>query len=196
MLDSLKNAPDAATVSEAKERLKEIQKSGSERLAKMSPAPKAVPSVGNVVVGAKVRVNATGMTGKVARVDGDKVEVIVGMMSTTLKKGEFTVIGMPGKPAPAKKSSTTTMRFEAAASASGELHLRMLRAEEAQYELERYLDRAIMAGLESVRIVHGKGEGILRDMARQVLKRHTGVKSCRDADPEEGGHGVTIAQLK
>jgi DNA mismatch repair protein MutS2 len=50
--------------------------------------------------------------------------------------------------------------------------------------------------LDSVRIVHGKGEGILRKATQELLHRHASVTRYRDGEPAEGGHGVTIAVLK
>jgi DNA mismatch repair protein MutS2 len=71
-----------------------------------------------------------------------------------------------------------------------------MRAEEAQRDLERFLDDALLAGLPSVRIVHGKGEGILRQLTRDYLKKHPNVGKFEDADPSAGGAGVTVATLK
>jgi DNA mismatch repair protein MutS2 len=71
-----------------------------------------------------------------------------------------------------------------------------MRAEDAIEELERFLDDAVLAGLHSVRIVHGKGEGVLRKVTQERLRAHPHVKRFRDADPEEGGQGVTIAEFE
>jgi DNA mismatch repair protein MutS2 len=60
----------------------------------------------------------------------------------------------------------------------------------------RFLDDAVLASMPSVRIVHGKGEGILRKITREHLKSHRGVQSFRDGEPGEGGSGVTIAVLE
>ena len=68
--------------------------------------------------------------------------------------------------------------------------------EEAEEELTKFVDEAVLAGLPSVRIVHGKGEGILRKMTRELLRKHSGVGVFRDGEPGEGGAGVTVATLK
>jgi DNA mismatch repair protein MutS2 len=65
-----------------------------------------------------------------------------------------------------------------------------MRAGRAEIELEKFLDDAVMARLEKVRIVHGKGEGILREMTHQILKLRSDVADYHDADPAEGGFGV------
>jgi DNA mismatch repair protein MutS2 len=75
------------------------------------------------------------------------------------------------------------------------LHLRGQRAEEALLELDKYLDRAYLARLPEVRIVHGKGTGTLRRLIREELQRHPLVASHRPGLPEEGGNGVTVAEM-
>jgi DNA mismatch repair protein MutS2 len=80
--------------------------------------------------------------------------------------------------------------------ASTEIHLRQMRAEDALQELERFLDDAMLAGVPSVRIVHGKGEGILRKITQDYLRRSGHISSFSDAAPAEGGSGVTIATFK
>ena len=77
-----------------------------------------------------------------------------------------------------------------------ELHLRGMRADEVLPELTKYLDDAYLAGLLSVRIVHGKGTGTLRQVVREALAGHPLVASFRDGELNEGGAGVTIAKLQ
>jgi len=76
-----------------------------------------------------------------------------------------------------------------------EVSLRGLRADDALETLEKYLDRAYLAGLSSVRIVHGKGTGTLRQLTRDLLREHPLVAEVREAAAYEGGEGVTIARL-
>jgi len=77
----------------------------------------------------------------------------------------------------------------------GELLLRRLTVEEALYRLDQYLYDAFMAGLLSVRIVHGKGTGTLRRAVHESLARHPLVKSYRLGDYGEGDYGVTVVEL-
>jgi DNA mismatch repair protein MutS2 len=86
--------------------------------------------------------------------------------------------------------------LQRAQSAATEIHLRGTRAEDAMDELDRFLDDAVLAGLPSVRIVHGKGEGILRSLTRERLRGNRNVKSFREGEPGEGGAGVTVAVFK
>ena len=76
-----------------------------------------------------------------------------------------------------------------------ELRLRRLSVDEALFQLDQYLNDAFMAGLPSIRIVHGKGMGKLRRAVHDLLARHPLVKSYRLGDYGEGDYGVTIVEL-
>jgi DNA mismatch repair protein MutS2 len=76
-----------------------------------------------------------------------------------------------------------------------ELHLRHLTVDEALFRLDRYLNDAFMADLPSVRIVHGKGTGTLRQAVHNLLDKHPLVKSYRLGDYGEGDYGVTIVEI-
>jgi DNA mismatch repair protein MutS2 len=76
-----------------------------------------------------------------------------------------------------------------------ELRIRRMRIEEALPKLDHYLNSAFMAGLPWVRIVHGKGTGVLRQAVHEVLTGHPLVKSFRFGDWGEGGTGVTMVEL-
>ena len=76
-----------------------------------------------------------------------------------------------------------------------EVHLRHLTVDEALLKLDKYLNDAFMAGLYQVRVIHGKGTGTLRQVARAHLAKHPLVKSYRAGGYGEGGAGVTIVEL-
>jgi DNA mismatch repair protein MutS2 len=78
---------------------------------------------------------------------------------------------------------------------SAELDLHALTEEEALPALDRYLNTAFMAGYSEVRIVHGKGSGILRQAVNRELRKHPLVKSFRIGGHREGQTGVTIVRL-
>jgi len=69
-------------------------------------------------------------------------------------------------------------------------------AEEALFRLDLYLNEAFIAGLPRVRVVHGKGMGTLRHVARELLTGHPLVRSFRPGEPAEGGAGVTVAEME
>jgi DNA mismatch repair protein MutS2 len=76
-----------------------------------------------------------------------------------------------------------------------ELDLHHLTADEALMRLDQFLSEAYGAGLISVRIVHGKGTGVLRRVVREQAARHPLVKAFRPACEWEGGAGVTVLEL-
>lgn len=78
---------------------------------------------------------------------------------------------------------------------SMELDLRGLRADEALIQMEEFLDKAVRDGLSSVRIIHGKGTGALRDAIREHLPRHPMAKSFAPEARERGGDGATLVEL-
>ena len=78
---------------------------------------------------------------------------------------------------------------------SAELDLRGLRAEEALEQLEGFLDKAIRDGLSSVRIIHGRGTGALRQAVRERLAGHPLARTFDPESPEHGGDGATVVEL-
>ncbi|MFJ7826996.1 endonuclease MutS2 [Psychrobacillus sp. NPDC096623] len=77
-----------------------------------------------------------------------------------------------------------------------ELDLRGERYEDAIIRTEKYLDDAVLANYPRISIIHGKGTGVLRQAIQQFLKNHSRVKSYRFGEAGEGGHGVTVVELK
>lgn len=76
-----------------------------------------------------------------------------------------------------------------------EISLRGLLVDDALYELEKYLDDALLAGLDKVFVVHGKGTGALRRAVHDYVKDHPHVKNWHIAEPSDGGYGVTVVEL-
>ncbi len=62
--------------------------------------------------------------------------------------------------------------------------------------VEEYLEQCIQAGLSEVRIIHGRGAGVQRDIVRSVLEKHERVVSFQDAPPQAGGWGATLVVLR
>jgi DNA mismatch repair protein MutS2 len=79
--------------------------------------------------------------------------------------------------------------------ARGELRLRHLTVDEALPRLSLFLHDTYTSGMPQVRIIHGKGTGMLRETVRRELKKHPLVKSYRAGDKWEGGEGVTVVEF-
>ena len=95
-------------------------------------------------------------------------------------------------PAAKKSPERTPVRVTVAES---EVSLRGLTVEEAEPLLTRAIDDAVLADLPYLRIIHGKGTGVLRDFVQSVLKRDPRVKRFSLAPANQGGHGVTVAEF-
>ena len=68
--------------------------------------------------------------------------------------------------------------------------------DEATSEVEKFLDRAFLAGLPRIRVVHGSGMGILRKALRRYLQQHPHVASIAEPPQKEGGGGATVVELR
>ena len=78
---------------------------------------------------------------------------------------------------------------------SDEVDLHALTVDEAMLKLDKYLHDAYMAGFSRVRVVHGKGTGVLRQAVRRELSGHPLVRSHRPGEKGEGGAGVTVVEF-
>jgi len=94
-----------------------------------------------------------------------------------------------------KTRNVSGIKSRAERKASGEIDLRGMASDEAILELDKYIDNAVLSGLLSICIIHGKGTGVLRKNVQAHLKRHKNIKSYRLGTFGEGENGVTIAEL-
>jgi DNA mismatch repair protein MutS2 len=124
--------------------------------------------------------------------NGEEAEVQAGAMRTRVPLDDIERVARPKKDEEAERTPVT----QSSQSSPGmELDLRGMTAEEARQRLDRYLDDAAMSTLPWVRIIHGKGTGVLRRTVREFLSGHPLVTSHEAARPKDGGEGVTLAQL-
>lgn len=192
LFDRLKKS-GLSNLDDARTKLKELNERGESLARRTKPvAPAREAAV--VVKGMAVKVRGYSQRGTVLEDPRDgKAIVQVGPLRMTLNTSDLEPERTPETP---KLKARKSSQLEKAQTAHVELDLRGERAEDAENKLQRFIDDTILAGLGSVRIVHGKGEGILRKVTQETLKGHKGVQSFRDGDPEEGGQGVTIAALR
>lgn len=194
VFDELKSGASPQALDRARERLRAIQEAGGELADGLRPETRgATPA--KIERGMSVRVVGYNQIGTVLTDPKDgQVQVQVGMMRMNVK---VTALQAAEPPKPAAKPSTHAgLGLKKMQFATTELVLVAERAETALPKLEKFIDDALLAGLSNVRIVHGKGEGILRKLTHDALRKHRGVRSFRDGDATEGGQGVTIATLE
>ena len=147
-------------------------------------------------VGDVVRIMGLNVQGAVQSIDsgGDEATVIVGDARFTLDVGRLTPVE-EGTPVEEPRQSRSVNYDLEPVVMSNELRILGMRADEAAVSVEEFLDRALRNGADSVRIVHGKGRGVLRQSVQETLDRNSLVKSYRYADHREGGIGVTVVEL-
>lgn len=128
----------------------------------------------------------------VEQVGKNEYQVQLGIMKMNVKANDLE--GVKSKPVVERKPHVTVRGRES--SVKTELDLRGKRYEDAQVEVERYIDDALLAGYNQVSIIHGKGTGALRKGVHEWLQRHSRVKNLRMGGMNEGGGGVTVVELK
>ncbi len=142
--------------------------------------------------GDEVEVRGTAIRGELVSVMGASARVRRGTVTFEVQAEQLRRLGRP--PA-VTTSGAVPARASADESSPTELRLLGMRVHEAIAHLERFLDRAQGAGVASVRIVHGLGTGALKRAVTEYLARSEYCTRFQDAEPSEGGAGVTIAEL-
>ncbi len=147
---------------------------------------------GPIRIGDTVFVPQYATAAEVVSLQNGQVEVQLGRFRATvpLQGLELKERAQEQKPEPATKDLDTETE-----SPGMELDLRGQVAEEALLNMDQYLDKAFLARLPWVRIIHGRGSGVLRQVVRQELHRHALVSSYRPGKEGEGGDGVTVAKM-
>ena len=153
-------------------------------------------------VGDDVNVSGQLSIGQITHISGNKAEVVFGQMKmhidlNKLEKARKTDIKK-------EKGNSQAGRFKGImsdindkmANFKMQLDLRGKRADEALEEVRHYIDDAILLSVSEVSILHGKGNGILREVIRAYLASVPEVKRFKDAATDMGGSGITIASLR
>jgi DNA mismatch repair protein MutS2 len=136
-------------------------------------------------------------TGTVTEISGNNVVVQTGLIKTKTKLSNLRLVDTPVVITAEKKKQTARSYISAIdRSCSSEIDLRGKTGDEAWPLVDRYLDKASMAGLNSVRLVHGKGTGALKNYLWGMLRNDSRVKSYRIGVHGEGDGGVTVVTLK
>ena len=94
-----------------------------------------------------------------------------------------------------KTRNVTGLSSKAQRKVSGEIDIRGMASDEAIMELDKYIDNAVLSGIGTVTIIHGKGTGVLRAAVHSYLRSNKSIKTFRVGLFGEGENGVTIAEL-
>jgi DNA mismatch repair protein MutS2 len=138
-------------------------------------------------------------------VERDVFEVALGPIKMRVKRADLAVPQKPTETTPKydplaaarrQRNVHISVTSESTDDMRMEINLIGRTVDEATEELEKYLDRAFLAGLPRVRIIHGHGAGILRRGVREFLKGHPHVAGIEEAPQNEGGQGATLVELR
>lgn len=190
---------DFQAINDAKVSARKHMNAAQEALHLREETPEPETPSRPIAAGDRVELPGVRTAATVVQVNGDGSLVLqAGKMKMTAKPGQVRLIeGQPQakKQAAAPKTGPApTLHLERRA--SSELDIRGYETLEAESVVENYLDAAVMAKLETVTIIHGKGTGALRKAVHEILRRSKAVKSFRLGRYGEGEAGVTVVELK
>jgi DNA mismatch repair protein MutS2 len=165
--------------------------------------PDAQPQlVKHVSAGDTVKLKSTGRTARVARkLDDNHFEVEMGVMKMKIDRADIAEVLANTRtvesPVTAARARGISVSLEnEAANVPSEINVIGRTVDDASREVERFVDRAFLAGLPRVRVVHGSGMGILRKALRQLLQQHPHVAAVAEPPQNEGGGGATVVELR
>ncbi len=154
-----------------------------------------------IKVGDFVKISGQDTVAEVLAVKGNDLQVAMGIMKMTVKKNKVT-------PALAPVSQNTVNYPSSASASSGidtkeklmhfkfELDVRGKMKDEIMMELPVWIDEAVLLGVNEAKIIHGRGNGILKETVRTFLKKYKEVKSAGDASQDKGGDFATLVKFQ
>ncbi|UKJ05853.1 endonuclease MutS2 [Solitalea lacus] len=148
-----------------------------------------------IAVGDWIKLIDSDTTGKVIELNKTNAVIAIGELMSVVKLNRLEKIQSKDK-VQNTKSTYAEYQIQQRSNFSPEIDVRGMRGEEALYEIEKYLDRAVMMSQSSLRIIHGRGDGILRKLIRDYLKKYSAVSHIEDEHPDRGGDGISIVNLK
>lgn len=191
-------AREARRQVEAAARRQKERAGRKERRGGASTHPAGGPEAGVLTPGDRVRLRAGGTVGVLVELRDGRAVVDSSGLRLQLRASDLVRARREDMEAAARESAGGGRRASWTApevNPSWEVHLRGLRMDEMETELERALDAAILGDLPELRIVHGKGTGALRTRVHEILRDDPRVRSFRPGGAGEGGFGVTVARL-
>jgi DNA mismatch repair protein MutS2 len=165
--------------------------------------PNAQPAlVKHVAEGDTVKLKSMGRAAVVKKkIDDRHFEVEIGSMKMRIAREDIAEVITRAADSPVKAARARGIRVQLESELSDlamptEINVIGRTVDEATSEVEKFVDRAFLAGMPRVRIVHGSGMGILRKALRQYLQKHPHVESVAEAPQNEGGGGATVVELR
>lgn len=172
------------------EAFKDQQQKDLEKVAKKKRAEE-------IAIGDHVTIDGQDTSGEVMNIKGKQAQVRFGNIISFIDLKRLKKTSARGTPAERKAKRFGGMNMvDKMMQFNGEIDVRGMRAEEALVKVDEYVDQALLLGTDSVRIIHGKGHGILRDVIRNHLKGHSAIERAVDEHIEFGGSGITLVTFR
>ncbi|WP_367914272.1 endonuclease MutS2 [Leadbetterella sp. DM7] len=188
---------------EASRRAREQVKEFAETV--LQPEPEAAPKVivqkadGPIMPGDYVRIKGQEALAQVLSLNGKDAEILLGELKSNIRLNRLEKISRKEFRSSQKESAKSMKGVDLNEKMTGfsfNLDIRGKRGEEALIEVDNLVDDAILLGYPQLRIVHGKGDGILRNLIRNHIKQYKQVGKMYDEHADRGGAGVTIVEMK
>ena len=157
-------------------------------------------------IGDAVRIKGLKSVGKIESIDGKMISVIFGDMRTKMKAERLELATIQKTEESATERLANQMSYQISRATRDtinahknnfhqDLDVRGMRGDEALNAVQYFIDDAILVGMQQVRVLHGKGNGILRQLIRQYLSTVPNVTHFRDEHVQFGGAGITVVEL-
>lgn len=186
------------------ERIERRRQRREERKSKQGEKTQAAPEVPKpkpreIVVGSKVKMRGQDVAGEVRMIKGNKCQVAFGVILTMVEKTRLEVVSNneyreANRPTTARTVISTDIS-QRKLNFTDHIDVRGMRALEALEAVQDFVDDALMVGVGSVTILHGKGTGALKEEIRRYLRTIPDVESVRDEHADRGGAGITIVEF-
>jgi len=171
---------------------KELQKN----TVKAEPAAKTATDEEELKVGDWVKLVDSTTTGQIIEIAKDNIIIAIGDLRTVAKRKRVQKVSRKEVPKEIRRAGTSASSTSDMASFSPEIDVRGMRGEDALHAIEKLLDRAIMMSFGSLKVIHGKGDGILRKLIRGYFKKYDQISHMEDEHADRGGDGITYIYLK
>lgn len=180
----------------SRKRLKDAEDKFAEKMIKrvnQSPV-----KADQLKIGDKVRIVTLDQPGEILSLPDSKGDLLVkvGMMKVSININDLMFMEEDSEMKNKQAGKYGTLYKSKAQNISISINVQGENLDDAVMDVDKYLDDAYIAGLKEVTVIHGRGEGILKDGLRKLFKRHKHVASYRKGNYNEGGDGVTIVTLK
>lgn len=183
------SSAEKSAIKEAKKTISELK---SETRIELTEIQEGISSLDELKEGDFVKIRNSNATGKIIEVDEEKkrATVLSGSIKMLVKLSDL----IPTKEVK-EKDNREVHDFLKTPEVNYRLDIRGKRADEAEYEIIKFVDDAYQSGLDRAEILHGKGTGALKKLVKDILSSHSGVKNFYYAPIEQGGDGITIIEF-